>query len=166
MKCTNCNKKEATVFYREIINGKETKYALCPECAAAKEKESGSSFFSDMPDIFSGGLLGSLFSGSNARIKEEKKCTLCGASFRQLCEEGKAGCPVCYSVFREEFAPTLSRLHGGASHRGRVPARLRAEKSKEEKIAALEKELKDAVAAEKFEDAALLRDKLRDLRAQ
>lgn len=165
MKCTKCNKKEATVFFREVINGKETRWALCPDCAAAKEKES-SAMFSDISDIFSGGLLGSLFSGAPKKVREEKKCTLCGATFRQLCEEGKAGCPVCYSVFREEFAPTLARLHGTAEHRGRVPHMLRAKKSKEEKIASLEKELKDAIANEKYEDAAVIRDKLRDMRAQ
>ncbi len=168
MKCTKCKKNEATVYYREIINGKETSWALCPDCAAAKEKENGASLFSDMTDIFGGGLLGGLFRGSHTEspAREEKKCTLCGATFRQLCEEGKAGCPACYLEFREEFAPTLSRLHGSAAHRGRVPEKLRAEKSREEKIAGLEKELKEAIAAEKFEDAVVLRDKLREMRAQ
>lgn len=166
MKCTKCNKKEATVFYREIVNGKETSWALCPDCAAEKEKESGKAVFPEIPDIFAGGLLGSLFSVAPKKSREEKKCTLCGATFRQLCEEGKAGCPACYSVFREEFTPTLTRLHGTATHRGRVPHMLRAKKTKEEKIASLEKELKEAIANEKYEDAAVLRDKLRDMRAE
>lgn len=43
---------------------------------------------------------------------------------------------------------------------------LRAKKTKEEKIASLEKELKEAIANEKYEDAAVLRDKLRDMRAE
>lgn len=168
MKCTNCKKKEATVFYREIVNGKETNWALCPDCAAAMDKEKGASLFSDMSDIFQGGLLGGLFNSVHApsAAKEEKKCNLCGATFRQLCEEGKAGCPACYLSFREEFAPTLSRLHGSASHRGRVPGALREKKSKEDKIASLERDLKEAIEAEKFEDAAVLRDKLREMRAQ
>lgn len=168
MKCSNCKKKEATVFYREVINGKETSWALCPDCAAAKDKEKGALLFSDMSDLFQGGLLSGLFHAVHAApsVKEEKKCNLCGITFRQICEEGKAGCPACYSSFREEFAPTLSRLHGGATHRGRVPGALRAKKSKEDRIASLERDLKEAIAAEKFEDAAVLRDKLREMRAQ
>ena len=39
MKCEKCQKNEATVFYRENINGKEAKYHLCPKCASELEKE-------------------------------------------------------------------------------------------------------------------------------
>ena len=180
MKCTNCKKNEATVFYREVVNGKETKYALCPDCAAELEKKNVSLFnmlempdmsnmFNfDIPDIFGGGLLGSLFSDALPEKTKHsaKKCTLCGATFDELCSEGKAGCPVCYSVFREELAPTLGRLHGSATHRGRAPSKQRAKKMRENELACLEKQLKKAVSEEKYEDAAVLRDKIRDLRAQ
>ena len=39
MLCEKCSKNEATVFYREIVNGKEKKYSLCSDCAAKLEKE-------------------------------------------------------------------------------------------------------------------------------
>lgn len=165
MKCTRCNAKEATVFYREVINGKETKYALCSDCASAMEKENGSFF----ADPFGGNLLGSLFSGISPKIqpkKEEKKCSLCGATFRQLAESGKVGCPACYASFREELAPTLKRLHGSAVHRGRAPGAFEAKRSATEKLASLESALKQAIEAEEYEEAAKLRDQIRDLRAQ
>ena len=163
-----------------MVNGKETKYALCPDCAAELEKKNGSLFnmlempdmsnmFNfDIPDIFGGGLLGSLFSDALPEKTKHsaKKCTLCGSTFDELCSEGKAGCPVCYSVFREELAPTLGRLHGSATHRGRAPSKQRAKKMRENELACLEKQLKKAVSEEKYEDAAVLRDKIRDLRAQ
>ena len=69
-------------------------------------------------------------------------------------------------MFKEEFAPTLGRLHGNSVHRGRAPAGLKAEKGRENEIASLEKQLKKAVSDEKYEDAAVLRDRLRELRAQ
>ncbi len=165
MKCTRCNAKEATVFYREIVNGKETKYALCSDCAAAMEKESGSLF----ADPFGGNLLGSLFSDIPQKIqprKEEKKCTLCGATFRQLAENGKVGCPACYTSFREELAPTLKRLHGTAVHRGRVPKKFQAKRTAMEKLASLERDLKKAIETEAYEEAAKLRDEIRALRGQ
>jgi len=34
MICDKCKKNTAQVYYTENINGKETKYALCHECAA------------------------------------------------------------------------------------------------------------------------------------
>lgn len=164
MKCTKCNQNEATVFYREIVNGKETKHHLCADCAAKLELEN--SFFTDP---FGGDLLGSLFAGTatgKQPRKEEKKCTLCGATFRALAEDGKVGCPACYESFREELAPTLKRLHGAATHRGRMPRRFAEKRSTEDKIAALEKDLRAAIASEAYEDAARLRDAIRDLRAQ
>lgn len=167
MKCTKCNKNEATVFYREVVNGKETKYALCPDCAAKTEKEMNESIFESFYEPFGTGLLGSLFSGKlpGAERKEEKKCTLCGATFRELCEGGKTGCPTCYSVFREEFVPTLSRLHGSATHSGRAPGRFKKMRDTKTRLAALEKDLKKAIAEERYEDAAALRDQIKEIRA-
>lgn len=165
MKCTRCHAKEATVFYREIINGKETKYALCNDCANEVEKENNSFF----ADPLGGNLLGSLFAGVAPKIqqkKAEKKCSLCGATFRQLAENGKVGCPACYTSFREELAPTLKRLHGAAVHRGRAPGKFQAKRSAMEKIAELESALKKAIESEEYEKAAKLRDQIRDLRAQ
>lgn len=165
MKCSKCNKNEATVFYREVINGKETKYNLCPQCAAKTEKEMNKNMFSSFYEPFETSILGSLFTPQHLRAgkREEKKCTLCGATFRELCEGGKAGCPTCYTVFREEFTPTLSRLHGGRSHRGRAPGEFKEKRSRELKAAELEKELKTAIAEERYEDAAVIRDKLKEL---
>ncbi len=164
MKCTKCNKNEAAVFYREVINGKETKYALCPECAAKEEK--GIFDPINLFEPFEKGLLGSLFTGNSVQAKrrEEKKCTLCGATFRELCEDGKAGCPECYRVFREEFIPTLSRLHGKAVHEGRAPGKFKEKKEAETKLKSLENDLKLAVSEERYEDAASIRDRIRELR--
>ena len=164
MKCSKCNQNEATVFYREIVNGKETQHHLCAACAAKLEMDAG--FFADP---FGGDLLGSLFAGTALKKqpqRKEKKCTLCGAAFRELAEDGKMGCPACYESFRDELVPTLKRLHGAATHRGRTPRRFAEKRSTEDKIAALEKELHAAIAAEAYEDAARLRDEIRSLRAQ
>ena len=162
MKCSKCNNNEATVFYREVINGKETKYALCAECAAKAEKGIMESLY----EPFESSLLGSLFTGKYTKVPktEEKKCTLCGATFRGLCENGKAGCPECYRVFSKEFGPTLSRLHGSAVHRGRAPGKYREKREAETKLLTLENKLKEAISEERYEDAASLRDEIRELR--
>lgn len=165
MKCTECKKNEATVYYREVINGKETEYALCPECAAKHESKMNKSFFDDFYSPFENSLIGSLFSPAPTKLqRSEKKCTLCGSTIREIAKSGKVGCPVCYSVFREELSPTLTKLHGNGVHRGRVPKKLRHETEEKKKLEKLNEELKTAIAEEKYEDAAVIRDKIREIR--
>ena len=44
MLCEKCKKNEATVFYRENVNGKEKNYSLCQKCAEKLEKKGEISF--------------------------------------------------------------------------------------------------------------------------
>lgn len=157
MKCEKCKINEATVFYREIINGHETKQNLCPSCAREKEEESGLSF----KGLFSN----SLFAAPSAyKIREEKKCPLCAMTERDIRKAGKVGCPECYEAFAEFLAPTLRRLHGNAVHRGRRPGKLAEEPKKENELSRLEAELKDCLQREDYERAATLRDTIREIR--
>ena len=174
MLCERCSKNEATVFYREIVNGKEKEYSVCPECAAKLEKEGKISFSTDLPfgDFFSdydpvGSLFGSLFAPSFAlqpKNTDRKKCTLCGSTFEELVETGKVACPKCYEVFAEELEPTIRSIHGKTKHTGRAPGKFRAKIDKMRQISALENEMKDAVKAQNFERAAEIRDQLKILK--
>ena len=160
MKCERCNKNEASVFFREIINGHETKLNLCPSCLREKEEESGLSF----KGLFSN----SLFTAPSIyKVREEKKCPLCAMTEREIRAAGKVGCPECYEAFADFLAPTLRRLHGSSVHRGRKPAKLAklTEKTRSEnELSRLEGELRDCLQREDYERAAVLRDTIRDLR--
>lgn len=163
MKCERCHKNEATVFYRENINGKETKAHLCSKCAQEKEKESSMIW----SDFFAGDLLGSVFAPISRRSEaptESEKCALCGSTFAAIQKSGKVGCHKCYDSFAPYLAPTLKRLHGSATHRGKVPLKYREKLSAKREAEQLEAELKAAVAKEEYERAAELRDKLRAIR--
>ena len=113
-------------------------------------------------------MFGSLFGmptyHKKAFVGETKKCSLCGSAFSDLVADGKAGCPECYRVFAEELAPTISKIHGSTTHVGNAPERYRAGFERKTKIKNLEAELKNAIAAEEYEKAALLRDELKALR--
>ena len=50
-------------------------------------------------------------------------------------------------------------------HTGAAPAKYMEGREKKKQIEAVEKELHDAVAAEEYEKAATLRDKLRELKS-
>lgn len=164
MKCEKCGKNEATVLYRESINGNETKMHLCNICA--KEREESSPLWHD---FFTSSLLGGIFApaaGAKKEMPAAKKCPLCGSDFSALQRSGKVGCPECYGAFSDYLAPTLKRLHGGATHRGRAPKKYRAKLEAENTIRELEAELKRSIENEEYERAAEIRDKLRSLRGK
>lgn len=183
MLCEKCGKKEATFYYKENVNGTKKSYNLCADCAAELQKSGelqtsfGEDPFSKMMhmfdnDSFFGGsllggdsLLGSLLGApQKSTARTTKTCPLCGSTFGDFVNTGKAGCPQCYETFENELMPSIQRIHGRSTHTGQAPARFRVENEKKQKIAALEKELKDAIAAEEYEKAASLRDTLRELK--
>ncbi len=180
MLCERCKKNEASVFYRESVNGKQKSLSLCSECAD-KARKSGelddefmnggfmeTGFFED-PFFGTDKLFGSLF-GTHAlpgkTSEKVKKCSLCGSTFNDLVNAGKAGCPECYKTFAEELNPTISRIHGTTSHVGGAPSTFKKSREQKEKIKSLEAELKAAVKDENYERAAEIRDELRELRGE
>lgn len=169
MLCDKCKKNTAQVYYTENINGKETKYALCHECA--NEMNKSGELGLKMPNLFGGGIfggdMGSLIGSILAPQRsardntEQKKCDLCGMSFSDLMNEGKAGCPRCYDTFGDELERTIAGIHGGVKHTGRIPAKYRARLAESEKIEELKEKITAAVAEEDYETAARLRDEIR-----
>ncbi len=171
MLCEKCKKRTATVFYNENLNGKVQSYSLCGECAS-KLREKGEleeitsmigSFadpFSELNDQFFSG-----FFGMPVQKKQiaQKNCPSCAATYGQITDSGRVGCPVCYSFFANELSPLILSIHGGGGHTGAVPSRHRAKKERGERLKKLRTELRDAVEGENFERAAALRDEIRTL---
>ena len=173
MLCEKCKKNEATVSYREIMNGKEKKFLLCADCAKEMEKSgeisfSAPKFFGESEGSLFNSMFGSLFASARPErtLSEAKKCPLCGATFGELVKEGKVGCAKCYDAFASELERTVSGIHGQSVHSGKSPAKLAGKLDVKQKIRALERELKEAIKDERYERAAELRDELNTLRAQ
>lgn len=160
MKCEKCNEREATVLYKQTINGETTTAHLCHECAAKAQGEAG--FSAHFP--FGGDLFGNLFGiSAPAKSPVSKKCEGCGATFADIRRAGKVSCPKCYETFSTELEPTIRSLYGNTVHVGRAPAERRAARDKQNRVTQLKKELREAIEAEKFEDAARLRDEIKAL---
>ncbi len=159
MKCEKCNEREATVLYKQSINGVSSTAHLCAECAAAAQSEAG--FSAHFP--FGGDLFGNLFGiTAPAKAPESKRC-VCGATFSDVRRAGKVCCAKCYDTFKAELEPTLHSLYGKSVHVGRAPAKRAAARDKQNRLTQLKAELRAAIEAEKFEDAAALRDEIRSL---
>ena len=162
MLCEKCGKNVATTHIKTVINGTVTEHNYCAACAA----EHG---YSQMQGGSLADMLISMLGGASPDKITEKalRCPICGSDFSDIAKTGKAGCTECYKTFYSELLPYLKRLHGSVNHIGKTPE-ISAEKSddKEEEITSLRKQLQELVSAEKYEDAALIRDKIKELEGE
>ena len=174
MLCQKCKKNNATIHYKENINGKVTEYSLCADCAAELERDGVIKFenpFSSLmrDNIFDfSSMLPSFFTSLNNALGngETKRCPVCGSTFDDIARSGRIGCPQCYETFADELAATVNQLHGGAKPQGRIPKRFGEKRSREEQITSLKEELKKAIDTQEFERAAELRDQIKSLEAE
>lgn len=172
MLCDKCGKNEATVYYRQEINGEVTETALCAECAEnAGVIGKNAGFFSAAGGAGIGSFLDGFFDtpfalASHRAAGKEKVCPLCGAAYRDIVKSNKCGCARCYDTFREELAATIEKLHGRVKHIGRAPAGRAALRDRENKLASLRRSMAEAVERQDFEAAAKYRDELRTLEQQ
>ncbi len=150
MKCSKCGKNNANITYNQNINGEVTNLNLCEECAHKL------GIFNSFDDIFSPMVL-----DLDYILPEEIKCKKCGYTLSKYRNSGLFGCDSCYDTFKNEIDSILLKLQG----KNRNVQKLESNKndkpeSQEEK---LRKELEQLVKDEKFEEAAVIRDKIKKL---
>ena len=171
MKCTHCNEREANTHIKRIINGKREEMHLCSECAKELGVMDDFSFEPFSMDSFFGNLLGAGAAALNS-LAGIDRCTYCGSSFNDVVNSGQVGCAHCYDKFDDMLAPSIEKLHGRAKHIGKSvtyteepeaenEAKTQAEPIDEAKK--LRADLKLAVQEQRFEDAAVIRDKIKAL---
>ena len=166
MLCQACGKRPATTHVKTIINGELTEYSLCSECA---QKMGYENLMSGLGLNF-GSLLGSFFGDSAKRPMETVRCPGCGSSFEDIAQSGKVGCAECYKTFYERLIPSIQRIHGNTKHCGKHPGGAMLQISPQQQLANPEtelqrkkRELQEAVEAQNYEQAAVLRDEIKEL---
>jgi protein arginine kinase activator len=170
MKCHICGKNEASIHYLEIVEGHKTSQWICSECA---ERE-GISPPTAEPlshgglEAFLGGMLSSAATEPRAREPQAEgpTCEVCGYPYSQFREKWLLGCPACYSAFRQELLPVLRRYHGDVRHVGKVPLSRGPQASLRREVARLKSLLQQAIDQESYEEAARLRDSIREKESQ
>ncbi len=101
---------------------------------------------------------------SRSKVAARKACPGCGLTFARFRQVGTLGCPECYAAFEPQLAPLIERAQAGATHHsGKTPLRAGSSVDRQIQVQTLVKELDEAVAAEQYERAAALRDRLRNL---
>ncbi len=98
-----------------------------------------------------------------ARQGRGAHCPDCGHSLREFQKTGRLGCPKCWEVFTEQLGVVLKRMHRGGLHLGKCPRARIAGPVVERRRDDLRNRLEEAVRREFYEEAADLRDELKQL---
>lgn len=167
MLCQDCGQKQATFHFKKVLNGEKTEYHICETCAREKgELISGASNGFSIHNLLSGLLeFDPSLSSQNAihPNRESVRCEQCGLSYTQFRKIGRFGCSACYDHFGDRLNPLLKRVHGNTVHSGKVPKRSGRLIQQKREISMLKKQLLLTIEREEFEQAAKLRDKIREL---
>jgi protein arginine kinase activator len=176
MLCDRCHKKDAKILYTEIINGVKKEQHLCDECAADY-----TTFQMEKPllnsDLTLNDLLSTLleaYNNSNATKRGETKpeivCDQCHMTFEEFLQKGRFGCANCYRSFHKKLGNTLRGIQGAEVHMGKRPKgyvsttdRILKDMSEAERLSL---KLQEAIEKEEFEEAARLRDLIRQIKKE
>ena len=162
MLCEKCLKRQATVHMQQIINGQITGIHLCQECAVQSDSPlSFEQFLQGLLSVF-GGVPGSV---SPQKPEVKQRCTVCGLSYEDFKSTGRLGCAECYQTFRREMDPILKNIQGSNRHEGKYPQKAGIGLLNRRKVEKLRVELSKAIEEEEYENAARLRDQIRELEA-
>ena len=184
MLCEKCKIREANIQVVQMVNGVKSEHFLCAQCASEMDLTvTGPGLNGEMPLAK---LLSNLLSQT---MKSEQKenctnvvCPTCGMTYEQFIRDSKFGCADCYKVFDLLIGDNIRQLQGNGQHHGKRPKYMRddiPQQVREEleasmtenvpeseyidKLLDLRKKLRDAIEAEEYEDAARLRDEIREV---
>lgn len=182
MKCDKCNKK-ATVHLTEIVDDKAMEMHLCEECARDQSAHMEQQF--GLADLLAG------LTDFGKQVPEVHKngpvCPACGLTYEDFRKFGRFGCADCYIAFKPQLKTLLKKIHGSSVHLGKKPnvivpideapaaipvaveekptVKITIKKSPApviETTDTLRHAMRQAIEREDFEEAARLRDLIRD----
>ncbi len=160
MLCSHCGMNDANFHYKFVRGGKLTEHHLCTNCAMElgyiKKNESPFNL---------GSLLGDFISVPKVMTpsSNDLQCPACHTSFSSVRRTGYLGCDKCYEVFASPIEAMLSKIQPSTVHKGKLSGTDGKKIEKENNLKNLKEELKRAIIDEKYEEAAVLRDKIKEL---
>jgi protein arginine kinase activator len=165
MKCQKCP-KPATFHITDIERGKPREYHFCDE-HARDHLTPGDNQSPTMGQIAKGLIenkdINKAGISRDPSPADKQTCPNCQITFLEFRNSGRLGCPHDYEVFRDELMPLLENIHDETRHSGKVPKRAPRNSLHQTTLIQLRNELKRAVAAEDYEAAASIRDKIRTI---
>ncbi len=159
MLCDVCGKNPATVHLTEILNDQMTELHLCEECAQAKSLAMEQQF--GLSDLLAG-MADSEKPGKETDSLKNLKCPNCGLTYADFKKIGRLGCSECYNAFNKYLGPLLKRIHGSNQHTGKSPLNSAKVSKNDIDVQILRNQLQKAIQAEAFEEAARIRDQIKE----
>ncbi|MCH9634084.1 MAG: hypothetical protein S4CHLAM7_08230 [Chlamydiae bacterium] len=150
--CGSC-KKQLTTKYTEVADTVVNEYYMCSTCPFLNE-------FLSKPKVV-----------NSDEVLTNLTCGTCGVSLLDIQRGGFLGCVECYSVFEIYLANSLKEEHKiqmgidlqGPLHLGHKPGEFK-EFDASVKIFALNETLNELIHREDFEQAASIRDQIKELK--
>lgn len=162
MLCEKCQKKQATVHLSHLVNNNVIQeFHLCQDCAS-QVTPIGIKGTPLLPE-----LLTSLLEPIIGKLIKEMgsiKCPHCGMTYLDFKSSGRFGCAEDYDIFKNGIEQLIEKIHGTTQHKGKVPSHISKTIIKESELRILQRELERLVKEEKFEEAAQVRDKIKEFR--
>ena len=159
--CEHCKKAQATFHLTNITReGEKVERHLCERCAIEEGlvQVHKPNFHEELLENF----LAAAKSTNSSQV--DLLCDECGISYVEFRNQSLLGCPRDYDAFQEALQPLIERAHDGATHHvGKVPRGMGIAHSAQQELRRLKKSLDEAVAAEDYERAAELRDRIKAL---
>lgn len=176
-KCQICG-KPASVHFTQIVNNEMKNIDLCDECAAKNG-------LFDSPQA-SLAVLASLGEALFGNVKQNISafsgmiCSKCGCTPVMLKDSGMLGCANCYKDLKLIIDRLVESAQKGTQHVGKKATcdarqksangvelaldeqpKKKKKSSAKDKISALQSELERAIADERYEEAARIRDEIK-----
>ena len=153
MICDVCKGRSSSVHVQKISAGAITDYYLCTECAVKLGYAKRVNQFD--PD-----------GNKDVHYTEKdigRRCPCCGCTIQDVVSMGVAGCSECYTAFRDNIQEIVRQIHGEAKYSGHVPLNSSPKMRREAQLSEARIRLQNAIEQQNFEQAAVLRDFIRDL---
>ena len=154
MYCNQCGQDKASVHYSQMEFGECKELHLCESCSQEQSMLLGQKF--SVSDFLAG------FSGVESTPASTLQCSTCGLTYDDFCETGRFGCSDCFDAFEKQVDDLLKSIHGSHLHSGKVPHNLK-KKTLPINVSGLKKQLAKAIKMENYEEAAKLRDQIKDV---
>ncbi len=176
MLCNLCQKNPATVHLTEIVDDQMSELHLCDDCARKKSIQMEQQF--GLSDLL-GGLVeyGKQLGAGADKAQGVLQCSACGLTYEDFRKIGRLGCSECYTSFSKQLGVLLKRIHGATHHVGKAipttapqasqappgPGPGKRPRTKTVDLEELKVRLQEAIRKEEFEEAAQLRDLIKEL---
>ncbi|MEO8479543.1 MAG: UvrB/UvrC motif-containing protein [Gemmatimonadota bacterium] len=166
--CQDCHQREAVLHLTEVAGELITTLHLCSQCASAR------GIVTDATTTPLGAFLATISPTAgmpDSPNGETLACPECDATLASIRASGRVGCPTCWVAFGRPLRELVRRLHGATRHVGdryEDPATLTDEpaRQRQREVDQLRRALTSAVEGEEFEEAAVLRDRLKALEGE